>query len=283
MGCKPEQSNTVGRNYERGKRLMRIIATLKSAFLCATLCALCLANNAVAAISITNGNFDKYTGGFVPGGQNGSYWIHVPNSGTVGGLNSPLEGWGVGFAGLASSVNPPSGNPNGVDLVTSITGNLTPADSGKQFVDLNGTSGPGNIYQTLENANATSPGQSYLVTFKFASTVASQASARAFDGTTTATQLGLTTSIPFLGDTLPSLSSGLQWYTGSLLFTAASNVTTIVFDQIKPFGGNTGVYLDSVSIRAVPEASSLVVAGLTCLMGIGAVVVGRRYGFKLSV
>lgn len=39
----------------------------------------------------------------------------------------------------------------------------------------------------------------------------------------------------------------------------------------------------SQSVSAVPEASSLIVMGLSCIVAVGAVVVGRRYGVSFSV
>ncbi len=216
-----------------------------------------------SAAFVVNGSFEQYTGSL-----NGSgYYQHIPNGTAMNG-SALLPGWGVGYGNKAFPLN------TGVDLVRT-TGPLKPAADGIQFVDLNGTGGPGSVFQTL----VTVPGQQYSLSYSFASTTPAQGLASAYDGTTTVSPLA-TTAIPVIGNTIPSLGGALVWSPGSLLFTALSGLTTIVFDQVIPPNGNTGLYLDNVAITAVPEASTLASWGIISMLGLALV---GKYGSKLQL
>lgn len=114
---------------------------------------------------------------------------------------------------------------------------------GDQYLDLVGQGGEGSISQTF----ATVEGQVYTLKFGYSHNLFSglgSASARLLVGS-------LSDSITHTGGT----NSNLNWvnYLGS--FTALGNSTTLTF--VNTAGGpNEGVFLDAVSVAAVPEPST---------------------------
>lgn len=137
-----------------------------------------------------------------------------------------------------------------VDLVSENGGNLIgPAYDGTQFLDLNGTPGPGQITQTF----ATTPGQLYALTFAYSDNYfapsAVSASVRVFDGS--GDLLGPTTIVH---DT--AANGNLDWRVFSGTFLALGSSASLEFQSLT--GGDAGILLDGISITPVPEPSSLV-------------------------
>ena len=178
--------------------------------------------------------------------------VHVDNG--TGPGNSVIPGWGVGLA-------IPSGPPSfpGVDLVQAPAYGLDPAADGIQFVDLNGTPGPGNIFQVL----STVAGQLYELTFAHAS-----------NNTNSVGLFGVWDGIDASGAAIIALTpfadgptSPLDWQYVTAQFTALSDNTTIAFGSFLPPSGNAGAMVDAVSVQAVPEPMTVIVWGTLGLCG----------------
>lgn len=143
---------------------------------------------------------------------------------------TPIPGW------------TPTPNVNVVNgTFASAAGNL--AKEGNQYLDLVGEGGSGSISQAF----ATTAGQVYNLSFWYSHNLFSglaSASARLSVGS-------LSDSITHTGGTNADLA--WQRYTGS--FTADAASTTLLF--VNTAGGpNEGVFLDGVSVTAVPEPST---------------------------
>lgn len=141
------------------------------------------------------------------------------------------------------------------------------AYEGNQSLDLNGL-GSGAIYQDF----ATLPGQQYQLTFAYADNPVN-------GGISTAdidvTDLGLATSL--LNDSVAHSTStngpppNGDWliYTGN--FTALGGMTRLAFASTSPdTSASGGIFLDAVSVTAVPEPSAVAIAvvGLVALVSV---------------
>lgn len=205
---------------------------------------------------VVNGGFDSYAGALSDG-----FYQHIPN-GTAQGGSAALPGWGVGFSTIATEGN------SGVDLVRtdSAPSDFTPAANGNQYVDLNGTPGPGNIYQVL----TTVPGQLYSLRFASASTIDSAGLYGVWDG-------GFFDDLGDAGTPLVALaamaasSSGdpLDWQYTETSFVAQSTETIIGFGQFAPPSGNQGIFVDDVSVNVIPEPGTIFVWSLLGLTATG--------------
>lgn len=158
-----------------------------------------------------------------------------------GGFEAPI------VAGPCCVTSPPTAIPGwtptpNVNVVagtfSSSAGNL--AKEGNQYLDLVGEGGQGSISQSF----ATIIGQVYNLNFWYSHNLFSglnSASARLSAGS-------LSDSITHTGGT----NANLNWVYYSNTFTANANTTTLSFVNTAG-AGNEGVFLDAVSVVAVPE------------------------------
>jgi hypothetical protein len=199
---------------------------------------ICAVSALHASASLTNGSFEDYAGNL-----DGGYYQHIAN-GDSAAAATYVDGWGVGYGTLASQTN------TGIDLVRILGGGANGSD---QFVDLNGTPGPGNIFQSI-------------------ATVANQAYTLAFYVTNSGSEG--TFGVWVDDENGASLASGTAIATGTwvlhqVTFIAQSATTFIGFEQTVPPGGNTGLYLDDVSVNAVPEPATVLVWSVLGLTAAG--------------
>lgn len=174
----------------------------------------------------------------------GTFYQHVPNG------SAAISGWGVGYGGLSAS--------SGVDIVNDLfaPAGLTPAADGHQYIDLNGSPGPGNIFQILN----TVAGQLYSLTFQYSANGNVQQTGRVgvWDTDVNGTSIvGLTS---FAHTNTPP--TGLTWQTMAIQFVALGSQTMIGFEQFNPLGGTNGALVDNVVVEAVPEPTAVIVWSL---------------------
>lgn len=195
----------------------------------------------VSAGLVLNGSFEDPV-------SPGSYF-------TVAAGSSSLTSWTVGtVAGT------------GVDIVKDVL--LGAAYDGHQYIDLDGTPGPGSVSQSF----TTTVGESYTLTFAYANNFHNASTASAaysvFDG------LG-----NILGPTTithnTSGGSGLDWTVLSVNFAARETTTSVLFKSLSALGINGGILLDAVSVdpaasTAVPEPSSILIVGFGALLCLAA-------------
>ena len=201
---------------------------------------------ALGAVSIANGGFEDTP--FTPD----DYTI-------IAAGNEPTGfGWTVG--------------ENSIDGLNNYEGGLG-YDSTLQYVDLNGTPGPGTISQTFQSVL----GQSYDLAFAYSHNMdISSATGRwsILDGAVTLFSGNFTHTNSSVGQ------GSLNWLLSVSSFTGNGSLLTLLFEQIGPPDGNAGVFLDSISIAETPEPSTLVSFGVLALVGVGVTVYHRR---KVSV
>jgi choice-of-anchor C domain-containing protein len=175
---------------------------------------------------------------------NGSFEQPVTSTAvTVSGPNNTtgLPGWTVGLVGI--------------DVVNA-TGNgflFGPAIDGTQYLDLDGSPGPGQISQAF----ATTPGQSYTLSFAYANNVVGAQSSN--PGATVS--LAGSTLTPFTVNHSTSTTSNLNWTLFSSPFTATATTASLQFTSTST-GGNGGILLDAVAVTPVPEPGSLTLAAV---------------------
>lgn len=137
----------------------------------------------------------------------------------------------------------------GVDLADINNGFIVgPAFDGTQYIDLDGSPGPGQLTQAF----STTPGLLYSVTFAFANNYVNQASAsatvRIFDG------LGnlLLQTISHSG----SQAGNLDWTVFTGQFTALQSTTNLEITSLSAAGSQGGILLDAVDVQIIPEPAS---------------------------
>ncbi|QDT75967.1 DUF642 domain-containing protein [Lacipirellula limnantheis] len=203
---------------------------------------LTIVGNAAQANVISNGSFE------------------TPDTSTiivVGAGDPTITNWTVGLIG--------------VDLVDAAgNGFLSGAAAdGEQYLDLDGSPGPGSISQTF----ATTPATQYTLTFDYANNYTTPGTAQALvqvaDGATT-----------YLSNVIShntSVAGNLDWTSyPAFTFTAQQATTTLSFMSMSG-GVFGGILLDKIEINAVPEPASI---GLIGLAATSFFVVRRR---RLSV
>jgi hypothetical protein len=144
----------------------------------------------------------------------------------------------------------------GIDLADVNNGFVVgPASEGNQYVDLDGTPGPGTLSQTFP----TTAGSMYQLVFAYANnyvnTPNAQANVRIY-----------ASSGDLLGPTLishsTSVSGSLDWTYFSGNFLATDSSATLEFDSLSLSGSQGGILLDDVQVNAVPEPSTFALAAL---------------------
>jgi hypothetical protein len=149
-------------------------------------------------------------------------------------------------------------------------GFLGPAAEGIQYLDLDGTPGPGGIYQDL----MTVPGFTYFLTFDYANHP--QTDLQPYEATVDVLDGGLSLlGGPVLLTHTTSVFGNLDWTPFSTSFVAGSEITQLAFDSTAIGGGDAfgGILLDNISV-AIPEASSVLCCGL--IAGIVGIVTAMR-------
>jgi hypothetical protein len=155
-----------------------------------------------------------------------------------GGYSTPLPGWTVVTGTVDITITPST---------------WAPADTGTHALDLNGFD-TGAIAQTF----ATAIGQKYDVSFAY-----SRNAAGAPDPATAfATAGGSTLDISAANDASFGSAGAMLWKPAGFSFTASAVQSTLTFTST--VGGSGGVFLDSISVTAVPEPETyaLMLAGL---------------------
>ena len=125
----------------------------------------------------------------------------------------------------------------------STNGNL--AYEGNQYLDLVGQGGTGSIYQDL----TTAIGQTYTLTFAYSHNLFTPSSATSASASVAVGSL-FDIVMHSTGDT-----SNLDWQIYSNTFTATGTTTRLTFTNLTG-GVNEGVFLDAVSVAAVPEPAT---------------------------
>lgn len=178
-----------------------------------------------------------------------------------------------GFGWTVTSPLPNNGNVE-VKAQGYVGGNGTlhfdgPAYDGTQWLDLDGFPNPGAIAQSF----ATTPGVQYSLSFAYANNpfrIGGPASATVFvqNSADNANLL-----VPVLLSHGTATSTDYHWtLSGPLLFTATGSSTTLRFVSTD-VTGDAGIFLDAISVSAVPEPASLAIWGLGAL---GSVIASYR-------
>lgn len=135
----------------------------------------------------------------------------------------------------------------------------SPAYEGTQFLDLDGSPGPGGVTQEM----ATTPGVSYEFSFAYANNPTSSfsvnfAQARIYDSAG-----DLFAPVVFSHST--SVSGNLDWSLYTTTFTASEALTRLEFLSFSPGPSSGGILLDKISVVAVPEPSGFVMLSLSAV------------------
>jgi choice-of-anchor C domain-containing protein len=178
---------------------------------------------------------------------NGSF--EQPATSTVVTVNGPanttgLPGWTVGLV----SIDVVNATGNGF-----LTG---PAFDGAQYLDLDGSPGPGQISQTF----STTVGQSYVLSFAYGNnTIGAQSPNPGATVTVTGSDLA-----PFTVNHSTSTTNNLDWTVFTGTFTATGTTAVLSFTSTST-GGNGGILLDAVSVTPVPEPGAFALVGMSAV------------------
>jgi hypothetical protein len=164
----------------------------------------------------------------------------------------------------------PNGNSN-VVLGSFNSSGPNLAYEGNQYLDLVGQGGTGSIYQDL----TTSIGQVYTLTFAYSHNLFTPTSATSASASVDVGSL-FDTFMHSTGDT-----SNLDWRIYSNTFTATGTTTRLTFTNLTG-GVNEGVFLDAVSVAAVPEPATWAMM-LLGFGGIGMAMRRRRVGALMQL
>jgi hypothetical protein len=159
---------------------------------------------------------------------NGSFELpDTPTFITINAGDTTISPWVVGLTS--------------VDLADVTNGFVEgPAFDGSQYIDLDGTPGPGELTQTFR----TSPGTIYMITLAYGNNYFNQSSAsatvRVFDAMGDLLNQTITHSTSVAGD--------LHWTLFRKQFTARKRTTSFQITSLSG-GGQGGILLDGVSVR----------------------------------
>ncbi len=215
---------------------------MKTYAVMAALGALAMAGSASAANLLANGNFENT--GF--GGTSGYYNLGPGGSGADHGIPSDF-GWSVPV--------------NNVDIVANGVYGPYLASGGAYSLDLVGYGSTGAIEQSFN----TVAGKTYQVTLDYSSN----------NGIN-----GPTADITVDGSSIGTLTGTHSWKSFSTTFVGDGNPATFEIAEVIG-GGNAGVFLDNISVAAVPEpaAWALMIGGL----GLTGFALRRRAAKALAV
>jgi len=177
-----------------------------------------------------------------------------------------LQGWGGYTYGAGYTLPMPGWDVTGTVDITITPSTWGPADSGTHALDLNGFE-TGSIAQSF----ATTIGQKYDVSFAYSRNVAGAPD----PATAFATAGGSMLNISAANDGSFGSVGAMLWKNAGFSFTASALSSTLSFTST--VGGSGGVFLDSVSVTAVPEPETyaLMLAGLSAVA-----FVARRRGAR---
>ena len=179
----------------------------------------------------------------------------VINGGFESAANGPASGSNSSYynVGPAPADHPVPGDfgwsvtTNNVDIISYQTYGPAPKNGGSYGLDLVGYGSTGAIGQSI----STIAGQKYNVSFDYSSN----------PGISDPTAI-----VTFNGTTLGSVTGGTGWQAFNGVFTGTGSPDTFALSET--FGGNNGgVFLDNISISAVPEPSTWAML----LLGFGAI------------
>jgi hypothetical protein len=190
---------------------------------------------------LVNGDFENT--GF--GGTTGYYNVGPSGSGADHAVPADF-GWSVPV--------------NNVDIVANGAYGPALADGGAYSLDLVGYGSTGEIEQSID----TVAGKTYTLSLEYA----------ANHGVANPTAAVLVN-----GQTLGSLTGGATWTQFSATFTGTGAPMTVAFDET--YGANNGgVFLDNISVAAVPEPATW--AMLILGLGLTGVMLRRRNGLAVA-
>ena len=190
--------------------------------------------------------------------------IHSSNAAIItdGGFETPVTSTFIAVSAGQNTISPWVVGLTGVDLTSINNGFLVgPAFEGVQYIDLDGSPGPGRLTQAF----TTTPGLIYAVSLAYANNYINQpsgasATVRLFDG---------------LGDRLnqtishsSSISGNLGWTVFNGQFTALQSTTSFEITSLSGGGSQGGILLDAVTVQFVPEPASaalLLLGAALCL------------------
>lgn len=135
----------------------------------------------------------------------------------------------------------------------------SPAYEGSQYLDLDGSPGPGGITQEI----ATTPGVCYEFSFAYANNPTSAfsvnfAQARIYDS-------GGDLFAPLVFSHSTSVTGNLDWSLYTTTFTASQAITQLEFLSFSPIPSSGGMLLDRISVVAIPEPSGFVLIALSAV------------------
>lgn len=124
---------------------------------------------------------------------------------------------------------------------------------GKRAIDLDGNNGIGGITQTF----TTTRGTAYMLSFDL--------SGNPQGGPTIKTvRVGMDGVMhDYTFNTSGQTREHLRWQTHHFVTVAAAAATTLSFTSLSPSGNSYGALIDNVSVRAVPEPSTLLFLGIS--------------------
>ncbi len=135
----------------------------------------------------------------------------------------------------------------------------SPAYEGVQYLDLDGSPGPGGITQEI----ATTPGVPYEFSFAYANNPTSAnpttfASARIYDSSGNVFE-------PVIFSHSTSVLGNLNWSFYTTIFTATQAVTQLEYLSFSPTPSSGGMLLDKISIVAIPEPFGFALLALSTM------------------
>jgi len=136
-------------------------------------------------------------------------------------------------------------------------GNYWQAEDGNQSVDLSGNA-PGTIAQTV----STTAGQQYELSFWMAGNTDGGATVKSLAALINGNTLANTTF-----DTTGKSHGDMGWVEYTYDFVSTGGPTTVSFASTEAGGSPYGAALDNVSLKAVPEASTVILFGLMLVGG----------------
>ena len=168
-----------------------------------------------------------------------------------GSFESPVFGGSYTTVGTGGTVGAWTVDSGSIDLI----GNYWQAQDGLQSVDMSGN-GDGKISQTVN----TTAGQQYRLSFWEAGNNDGGNAIKNLSALINNNQVGL-----FAFDTTGKTKSAMGWTQYTYDFVSAGGPTTVSFQGTE--GNAYGAALDNVELKAVPEASTVMLFGMLFVGG----------------